>query len=77
MADFGARCETLQRNERIKHVVGVSTACGNALLIAAFAKVWVEARFDLNSLMWLVGAALLLCLSSNILKLLDAEERDG
>jgi len=39
--------------------------------------VWIELSFDLNSLMWLIVAALLLWLSSNILKLLDAEENDG
>lgn len=77
MADFSARSETLRYNERAKHVAGVLTAAGNALLIAAFAKMWGEASFDLNSLTWLIVAALLLWLSSNILKLLDAEENDG
>lgn len=77
MADFSARSTTLRANERIKHVVGVLTAAGNALLIAALAKAWVEASFDLDSLTWLIGAALLLWLSSNMLKLLDAEESDG
>jgi len=77
MADFNVRSETLRYNERAKHVSGVLTAAGNALLIAAFAKMWSEASFDLNSLTWLIMAALLLWLSSNILKLLDAEENDG
>jgi hypothetical protein len=60
MADFGVRSQTLRDNERTNHFAGVLTAAGNALLIAAFAKVWVEASFDLNSLMWLIVAALLL-----------------
>jgi hypothetical protein len=77
MADFSARSPTLRYNERTKHFAGVLTAAGNALLIAAFAKVWVEVSFDLNSLTWLIMAALLLWLSSNMLKLLDAEENDG
>jgi hypothetical protein len=77
MADFSVRSQTLRDNERTKHFAGVLTAAGNALLIAAFAKVWVEVSFDLHSLMWLTVAALLLWLSSNILKLLDAEENDG
>ena len=77
MADFSARSTILRTNERIKHLVGVLTAGGNALLIAAFAKAWLDASFDLNSLTWLAGAALLLWLSSNMLKLLDAEESDG
>lgn len=77
MADFSARSQALRYNERTKHVAGVLTAAGNALLIAASAKAWVEASFDLTSLTWLIVAALLLWLSSNILKLLDAEENDG
>jgi len=77
MADVSARSATLRSNERAKHFAGVLTAVGNALLIAAFAKMWSEASFDLNSLVWLIMAALLLWLSSNILKLLEAEENDG
>jgi hypothetical protein len=77
VADFNSRSETLRYNERTKHVSGVLTAAGNALLIAAFAKVWAEASVDLDSLTWFFVAALLLWLSSNMLKLLDAEESDG
>lgn len=76
MADFSVRSTTLRTNERVKHAVGVLTAAGNALLIAAFAKVWIEASLDLDSLTWFFVAALLLWLSSNMLKLLDAEESD-
>ena len=77
MTDLSARSQTLRDNERTKHLAGVLTAAANALVIAAFAKMWVEASFDLNSLTWLIVAALLLWLSSNMLKLLDAEENDG
>lgn len=77
MADFSARSQILRSNERTKLFASVMTAWGNALVIAAFAKVWVEASVDLNSLTWLIVAALLLWLSSNMLKLLDAEENDG
>lgn len=77
MADFSTRSETLQANERTKHVVSVVTAWGNALAIAAFARVGLSATFDLNSLSWLIGAALLLWPSSQLLKLLEAEDKDG
>jgi hypothetical protein len=76
MADFGARCQTLRSNERIKHFVGVLTAWGNALAIAAFARVGLSAGFDLNSMSWLAGAAMLLGPSSLLLATLEAEDED-
>ena len=77
MADFSARSDTLRNNERTKHFAGAMTAWGNALVIAAFASISLRGGLELYSLGWLVVAALLLWLSSNILKLLDAEENDG
>jgi threonine/homoserine/homoserine lactone efflux protein len=77
MADFSVRSQTLRSNEGVKHFVGMTTAWGNALVIAAFARVALRASFDLDSLIWLTGAALLLWPSSQILKLLEAEDKDG
>jgi hypothetical protein len=76
MADYSARCETLQTNERIKHFVSVLTAWGNALAIAAFARVGLSAGLDLNSASWLTGATMLLWPSSLLLGTLEAENND-
>jgi hypothetical protein len=76
MADFSSRSQTLRSNERIKHFVGVLTALGTALLIAAFARISFHGGFELSSLSWSVVAALMLWLSSRALTILEAEDRD-
>lgn len=75
MADW-ERSETLRANERIKHAATVATAWGNALLIAVVARITVLGSFDLFSALWLIGVAFLMWVSSNSLKLLEAEPKD-
>ena len=77
MTDFGSRSQTLRSNERIKHFVGVLTALGTALMIAAFARISFHGGLELSSLGWLVVAAMALWLSSHTLTILEAEDSDG
>jgi hypothetical protein len=76
MADFSARSETLRNNERTKHFASVMTAWGNALVIAAFARISFHGGLELSSLSWLVVAATALWLSWRALTMLEAEDRD-
>ncbi|MEA3042770.1 MAG: hypothetical protein QOH47_608 [Sphingomonadales bacterium] len=76
MADFGARTETLRANERTKHFVGVAAAWGNALTIAAFARISLRGIIDLYGLGWMIGAAIAILGSAHALNLLEAEDRD-
>jgi len=77
LTDFSSRSQTLRSNERIKHFVGVLTALGTALMIAAFARISFHGGFELSSLGWLVVAAMALWLSSLTLTILEAEHGDG
>jgi hypothetical protein len=76
MADFSARTETLRANERTKHFVGVATALGNALMIAAFARISLRGAIDLYGLGWMIVAAMAILGSAHALNLLEAEDRD-
>jgi len=76
MADFGACSEALRNNERTKHFAGMTTAWGNALLVAALARISFRGGLELYSLGWLVVAAMLLRFSSLALTMLEAEDRD-
>lgn len=75
MAEWG-RAETLRANERIKHAATFLTAWGNALLIATLARIVVADSFDIFALLWLIGAAFLIWVSSRILGFLEPEPND-
>jgi hypothetical protein len=76
MADFSARSQTLRSNERVKHSVGVATALGTSLLVAAFARIGLLGGLDLYGLGWLIVAAMTIWFSSYFLNILEAEDRD-
>jgi hypothetical protein len=66
------RSETLQANERIKHLAGAVTAWGNALLIASFGK-WALVGFDVYVLLWLAASIALIWAASHALTMLEAD----
>jgi hypothetical protein len=76
MVDFSSRSQAIRSNERIKHFVGVLTALGTALLIAALARISFHGGLELSSLGWLVVAAMAPWFSSRALTMLEAEDRD-
>jgi hypothetical protein len=77
MADFSSRSDTLRTNERTKHIVGVMTSLGSALVIAAFTRMGLRVSLDLYSLAWLIVAAMIIWASSIALNILEAEDTDS
>jgi nicotinamide riboside transporter PnuC len=65
--------EIVRDNERIKHVVGVVTTLGTALIIGAIGK-WNISGFDAFVLVWLVVALCIIWAGSYSLTMLESEK---
>ena len=65
--------EIVRDNERIKHVVGVVTTLGTALIIGAIGK-WNISGFDAFVLVWLVVALCVIWAASYSLTMLEPEK---